>query len=103
VVNIISVSGQDGLDYTFVSMLSDQELGRQDYAAIQAQLKRERKKAEAAKARVIDIKGKSAGLAPSPYFKPLDMSYACGALKNDSEWFAIFLLVYLFVALVAIF
>lgn len=42
--------------HEFVAMLSDQELDRQDYAAIQAQLKRERKKAEAAKARVIDIK-----------------------------------------------
>jgi hypothetical protein len=42
--------------HEFISMLSDQELNRQDFAAIQAQLKREKKKAEAAKARVIDIK-----------------------------------------------
>jgi hypothetical protein len=42
--------------HEFVSMLSDQELDRQDFATIQAQLKREKKKAEVAKARVIDIK-----------------------------------------------
>lgn len=42
--------------HEFISMLSDQEINRQDYAAIQAQLKREKKKAEAARARVIDIK-----------------------------------------------
>ena len=42
--------------HDFISMISDEELNRQDYAVIQAQLKRERKKAEAAKARVIDIK-----------------------------------------------
>ena len=42
--------------HDFISMLSDQELDRQDFATIQAQLKREKKKAEAAKARVIDIK-----------------------------------------------
>jgi hypothetical protein len=36
--------------------LSDQELDRQDFATIQAQLKREKKKAEAARARVINIK-----------------------------------------------
>jgi hypothetical protein len=32
-------------------MLSDQELNRQDFASIQTHLKREKKKAEAAKAR----------------------------------------------------
>ena len=42
--------------HEFISMLSNQELDRQDFATIQAQLKREKKKAEAAKARVIDIK-----------------------------------------------
>lgn len=42
--------------HEFISMLSNQELDRQDFATIQAQLKREKKKAEAPKARVIDIK-----------------------------------------------
>lgn len=42
--------------HEFISMLSNQELDRQDFATIQAQIKREKKKAEAAKARVIDIK-----------------------------------------------
>jgi hypothetical protein len=42
--------------HEFISILSDQELNRQDFATIQAQLKREKKKAEAARARVIDIK-----------------------------------------------
>lgn len=42
--------------HDFISMISDEELNRQDYAVIQAQLKRERKKAEAAQARVINIK-----------------------------------------------
>jgi hypothetical protein len=42
--------------HDFISMLSDQEINRQDFAAIQAQIKREKKKAVAAKARVIDIK-----------------------------------------------
>jgi hypothetical protein len=42
--------------HEFISMLSDQEINRQDFAVIEAQLKREKKKAEAAKARVIDIK-----------------------------------------------
>jgi hypothetical protein len=35
--------------HEFISMLSDQEINRQDFAVIQAQLKREKKKAEAAK------------------------------------------------------
>jgi hypothetical protein len=38
--------------HEFISMLSDQEINRQDFAVIQAQLKRETKKAEAVKARV---------------------------------------------------
>jgi transcriptional regulator with XRE-family HTH domain len=42
--------------HEFVSMLSDEELRRQDYAVIRVQQQRERKKAEAAKAKVIDIK-----------------------------------------------
>jgi len=42
--------------HEFVSMLSDEELKRQDYAVIRVQQQRERKKAEAAKAKVIDIK-----------------------------------------------
>ena len=37
-------------------MLSDEELRRQDYAVIRVQQQRERKKALAAKATVIDIK-----------------------------------------------
>jgi hypothetical protein len=37
-------------------MLSFLELKRQDYAVIRVQQQRERKKAEAAKAKVIDIK-----------------------------------------------
>lgn len=41
--------------HEFISMLSDEELDRPDYSVIQAQVKRERKKAEAARARVIDI------------------------------------------------
>lgn len=42
--------------YDFISMLSDEELDRQDFAAIRAQQQRERKKAEEGKAPVIDIK-----------------------------------------------
>jgi hypothetical protein len=42
--------------HEFVSMLSDEELRRQDYAVIRVQQQRERKKALAAKAKVIDIK-----------------------------------------------
>ncbi len=42
--------------HEFVSMLSDEELRRQDYAVIRVQQQRERKKALAAKATVIDIK-----------------------------------------------
>jgi hypothetical protein len=44
--------------HEFISMLSDEELSRQDYSVIQAQLKRERKKAEQAQAKIIDIKDK---------------------------------------------
>jgi transcriptional regulator with XRE-family HTH domain len=44
--------------HEFISMLSDEELSRQDYSVIQAMLKRERKKAEEAKAKIIDIKDK---------------------------------------------
>jgi transcriptional regulator with XRE-family HTH domain len=42
--------------HEFISMLSDDELGRHDISAIRVQQQRERKKAEAAKAKVIDIK-----------------------------------------------
>jgi transcriptional regulator with XRE-family HTH domain len=42
--------------HEFISMLSDEELKRHDYSVIRVQLQRERKKAEAAKAKVIDIK-----------------------------------------------
>ena len=42
--------------HEFISMLSDEELRRQDYAVIRVQQQRERKKAEAVKAKVIDIK-----------------------------------------------
>lgn len=42
--------------HEFISMLSDQELDRQDFSVIRVQQQREKKKAEAAKARVIDIK-----------------------------------------------
>jgi hypothetical protein len=42
--------------HEFISMLSDEELGRQDYSVIRVQQQRERKKMEAAKAKVIDIK-----------------------------------------------
>jgi hypothetical protein len=42
--------------HEFIAMLSDAELGRQDISVIRAQQQRERKKAEAAKAKVIDIK-----------------------------------------------
>src|SRR2546425_790893 len=42
--------------HEFVCMLSDDELRRQDYAVIRVQQQRERKKAQAAKAKVIDIK-----------------------------------------------
>jgi transcriptional regulator with XRE-family HTH domain len=42
--------------HEFISMLSDEELARQDYSVIRVQQQRERKKAEAAKAKVIDIK-----------------------------------------------
>jgi hypothetical protein len=44
--------------HEFISMLSDEELNRRDYSVIQAQLKRERKKAEQAMAKIIDIKDK---------------------------------------------
>jgi transcriptional regulator with XRE-family HTH domain len=42
--------------HEFISMLSDDELRRQDCAIIRVQKQREKKKAEAAKAKVIDIK-----------------------------------------------
>lgn len=42
--------------YEFISMLSDEELGRNDFSVIKAKEKRDRKKAEAVKAKVIDIK-----------------------------------------------
>ena len=42
--------------YEFISMLSDEELGRNDFSVIKAKEKRDRKKAEATKAKVIDIK-----------------------------------------------
>lgn len=45
-----------GLDlHEFISMLSDAELSRQDFSVSKALEKRERKKAEAAMAKVIDI------------------------------------------------
>lgn len=46
--------------HEFTSMLSDEELGRNDFSVIKAREKRERKKAEAAKAKVIDIKTEQA-------------------------------------------
>lgn len=42
--------------HEFISTLSDEELSRTDYAVIKAKEKIERKKAEALKAKVIDIK-----------------------------------------------
>jgi transcriptional regulator with XRE-family HTH domain len=42
--------------YEFISMLSDEELGRNDLSVIKARQQRERKKAESLKAKVIDIK-----------------------------------------------
>lgn len=44
----------------FVSMLSDEELGRNELSIIKALEKRERKKAEVSKAKVIDIKSEQA-------------------------------------------
>ena len=41
--------------HEFISMLSDEELSRQDFSVSKALEKRERKKAEAALAKVIDI------------------------------------------------
>ncbi|MGH9877734.1 MAG: hypothetical protein ACRD5H_08855, partial [Nitrososphaerales archaeon] len=38
--------------HEFISMLSDEELGRNDFSVIKAKEKRERKKAEASKAKV---------------------------------------------------
>ncbi|MEO6960541.1 MAG: hypothetical protein ABIY90_01165 [Puia sp.] len=43
-----------------VSMLSDEELGRNDFSVIKAKGKRDRKKAEALKAKVIDLKTEQA-------------------------------------------
>lgn len=42
--------------HEFIATLSDEELGRKDFSVIKAREKRERKKVEALKARVIDIK-----------------------------------------------
>jgi len=42
--------------HEFISMLSDEELGRNDYSVIRVQQQRERKKMEAARAKVIDLK-----------------------------------------------
>ena len=44
----------------FISMLSDEELARKDLSGIRAMMQRERKKAEAKKAKVIDIKSEKA-------------------------------------------
>jgi transcriptional regulator with XRE-family HTH domain len=52
--------------HEFISMLSDEELGRNDLSVIKAQEKRERKKAEAKKAKVIDIKTEQAVPYPGP-------------------------------------
>jgi DNA-binding XRE family transcriptional regulator len=41
--------------HEFISMISDEELDRPDYAVMRAKEQRERKKAEASKAKVIDI------------------------------------------------
>ncbi len=46
--------------HEFISLLSDEELGRNDHSVIKAQQQRERKKAEATKAKVIDIKTEQA-------------------------------------------
>jgi transcriptional regulator with XRE-family HTH domain len=42
--------------HEFISMLSDEELGRNDYSVIKAKQQRERKKAQASTAKVVDIK-----------------------------------------------
>lgn len=42
--------------HEFISMLSDEELQRYDFSVLKAREKRERMKAEALKAKVIDIK-----------------------------------------------
>ena len=44
--------------HEFVSMLSDEELQRQDYSVIRVLKQRDRKKLEAAQAIIIDIKSK---------------------------------------------
>ena len=46
--------------HEFISMLSDEELGRDELSISKAQYKRERKKAELLKAKVIDIKTEQA-------------------------------------------
>jgi hypothetical protein len=46
--------------HQFISMLSDGELERQDFSQIRVQQQRERKKAEATQAKVIDMKTSSA-------------------------------------------
>jgi hypothetical protein len=52
--------------HEFISMLSDEELGRNDLSVIRVQQQRERKKAEAKKAKVIDIKTEQAVPYPGP-------------------------------------
>lgn len=52
--------------HEFISMLSDAELGRNDLSVIKFQQKMERKKAEALKAKVIDIKTEQ-GVPQSKY------------------------------------
>lgn len=42
--------------HEFISLLSEDELNRQDFSLIRVQRQRERKKAEAAQAKVVDIK-----------------------------------------------
>lgn len=46
--------------HDFISMLSDEELGRSELSITKAKEKIERKKAEALKAKVIDIKTEQA-------------------------------------------
>lgn len=46
--------------HEFVSMLSDEELGRSEHSIIRVLKQREKKKAEALKAKVIDIKTEQA-------------------------------------------
>lgn len=46
--------------HEFISMLSDEELARKDLSGIKSMMQRERKKAEAKKTKVIDIKSEKA-------------------------------------------